>query len=206
MPKAPLFNSKGERLGEVDLPEAVFGIDPNEHAVHEAVVMQLASRRAGTHDTKTISEVSGGGHKPWRQKGTGRARQGSRRSPLWRGGGIVFGPTPREYAYSIPRKVRRLALLSALSSRALANSVYVVDSFDLTAPSTKRMVNLFRQLNVAEPLVVTSERNEMVERSARNVPNVKVLTVEGLNVYDIMDHVALIMTQDAVQRTEEAFA
>ncbi|HHY61462.1 MAG: 50S ribosomal protein L4 [Bacillota bacterium] len=206
MPKAPLFDARGNRLGEVELPEAVFGIEPNEHAVHEAVTLQLASRRSGTHSTKTISEVRGGGRKPWRQKGTGRARHGSRRSPIWVGGGVVFGPKPRKYGYTIPKKVRRLALLSALSSMAQENAVYVVDAIDLSEPSTKSMAALFEKIGAEKPLVVTDERSEVVEKSTRNIPGAMVLHVEGLNVYDIVNHTALVLTRDAVSRAEEAFA
>jgi len=206
MPKAPLFDVKGNRLGEVELPDAVFGIEPNEYAVHEAVTLQLASRRSGTHDTKTISEVAGGGRKPWRQKGTGRARHGSRRSPLWRGGGVVFGPTPRKYSYSIPKKVRRLALLSALSARAQGDAVFVVDSLELPEPSTKAMAMLFDAIGVEKPLVVTAVKDEVVEKSTRNIPNALALGVAGLNVYDVVNHHALIIAREAVAKAEEALA
>ncbi len=206
MPKAPLFDAKGNRLGEVELPEAVFGIGPNTHAVHQAVKLQLASRRSGTHSTKTISEVRGGGRKPWRQKGTGRARHGSRRSPIWVGGGVVFGPKPRKYGYTIPKKVRRLALLSALSARAQENAVYVIDAIALSEPSTKSMAALFQKIGVAKPLVVTELQNEVVEKSTRNIPGATVLHVDGLNVYDIVNHPALVLTREAVLRAEEALA
>jgi len=206
MPKAPLFDVKGNRLGEVELPDAVFGIEPNEYAVHEAVTLQLASRRSGTHDTKTISEVAGGGRKPWRQKGTGRARHGSRRSPLWRGGGVVFGPTPRKYGYSMPKKVRRLALLSALSARAQGDAVFVVDSLELSEPNTKAMATLFTAIGVEKPLVVTAVRDEIVEKSTRNIPNALALGVAGLNVYDVVNHQALIIAREAVAKAEEALA
>ena len=206
MPKAPLFDVKGNRLGEVELPDAVFGIEPNEYAVHEAVTLQLASRRSGTHDTKTISEVAGGGRKPWRQKGTGRARHGLRRSPLWRGGGVVFGPTPRKYGYSMPKKVRRLALLSALSARAQGDAVFVVDSLELPEPSTQAMAALFSAIGVEKPLVVTVARDEIVEKSTRNIPNALALGVAGLNVYDVVNHQALIIAREAVAKAEEALA
>ena len=206
MPKAPLFDVKGNRLGEVELPDAIFGIEPNEYAVHEAVTLQLASRRSGTHDTKTISEVAGGGRKPWRQKGTGRARHGSRRSPLWRGGGVVFGPKPRSYRYSMPKKVRRLALLSALSARASEDAVFVVDSLTLAEPSTRAKAMLFGALGVTKPLVVTAGRDEVVAKSTRNIPDARALSVEGLNVYDVVNHRALIIARDAVARAEEALA
>lgn len=206
MPKAPLFDVKGNRLGEVELPDAVFGIEPNECAVHEAVTNQLASRRSGTHDTKTISEVAGGGRKPWRQKGAGRARHGSRRSPLWRGGAVVFGPNPRKYGSRIPKKVRRLALLSALSARASEDAVYVLDSLELAEPSTKAMVALFDALGVKKPLVVTASADEVVVKSTRNIPDALALGVGGLNVYDVVNHQALIIVRDAVAKAEEALA
>ncbi len=206
MPKAPLFDVKGNRLGEVELPDAVFGIEPNEYAVHDAVTLQLASLRSGTHDTKTISEVAGGGRKPWRQKGTGRARHGSRRSPLWRGGGVVFGPTPRSYGGRIPKKVRRLALLSALSARASEDAVFVLDSLDLDEPNTKAMAALFGAIGVKKPLVVTAVKDEIVEKSTRNIPNALALGVAGLNVYDVVNHQALVIVRDAVAKAEEALA
>ncbi|HAI86294.1 MAG TPA: 50S ribosomal protein L4 [Firmicutes bacterium] len=206
MPKAPLFDVKGNRLGEVELPDAVFGIEPNEYAVHDAVTLQLASLRSGTHDTKTISEVAGGGRKPWRQKGTGRARHGSRRSPLWRGGGVVFGPTPRSYGGRIPKKVRKLALLSALSARASEDAVFVLDSLDLDEPNTKAMAALFGAIGVKKPLVVTAVKDEIVEKSTRNIPNALALGVAGLNVYDVVNHQALVIVRDAVAKAEEALA
>lgn len=206
MPKAPLFDVKGNRLGEVELPDAVFGIEPNEYAVHDAVTLQLASLRSGTHDTKTISEVAGGGRKPWRQKGTGRARHGSRRSPLWRGGGVVFGPTPRSYGGRIPKKVRRLALLSALSARASEDAVFVLDSLDLDEPNTKAMAALFGAIGVKKPLVVTAVKDEIVAKSTRNIPNALALGVAGLNVYDVVNHQALVIVRDAVAKAEEALA
>ena len=206
MPKAPLFNMKGEQLGEIDLPEAVFGIVPNPDVVHESVVMQLASRRSGTHDTKTISEVRGGGRKPWRQKGTGRARVGSRRSSIWVGGGVVFGPTPRKYGYKLPKKVRRLALKSVLSAKAQDNVIFVVDKFDIAEPSTKLMASVLGNIKLNAALIVTDGYDEMVHKSARNMPSVTVLTVDGLNVYDILNHTALVLTADAVSRAGEALA
>ena len=206
MPNAPLFNMKGESLGEIELPESVFGIVPNSDVVHEAVVMQLASRRAGTHDTKTISEVSGGGRKPWRQKGTGRARQGSRRSTLWVVGATVFGPTPRKYGYKLPKKVRRLALKSALSSKALENGIFVFDNIDMEKPCTKEIASMLKSIDVKQALIVTDVRNEIVEKSANNMPKVKAMAVDGLNVYDILNHSALILTADAVQKAGEALA
>ena len=206
MPKAPLFNMKGESLGTVDLPDEIFGVEPHADVLHEAVVMQLASRRLGTAKVKGRSEVSGGGKKPYRQKGTGRARQGSIRAAQWVGGGRIFGPSPRSYSYRINKKVRRLALLSALSSRALEANFAVVDSLAMDKPSTKAMVSVLENLKMGNTLVVTSEKDRNVELSARNIPEAMVLTVEGLNVYDILNHEKLLFTESAVDKAKEVFA
>ncbi|HNV35358.1 MAG TPA: 50S ribosomal protein L4 [Bacillota bacterium] len=206
MPKAPLFNMKGESLGTVDLPDEIFGVEPHADVLHEAVVMQLASRRLGTAKVKGRSEVSGGGKKPYRQKGTGRARQGSIRAAQWVGGGRIFGPSPRSYSYRINKKVRRLALLSALSSRALEANFAVVDSLAMDKPSTKAMVSVLENLKMGNTLVVTSEKDRNVELSARNIPEAMVLTVEGLNVYDILNHEKLLFTASAVDKAKEVFA
>ncbi|WP_438449147.1 50S ribosomal protein L4 [Gorillibacterium sp. sgz5001074] len=207
MPKVALFNVSGAQVGEVELSESVFGIEPNTHVVHEAVVMQQASQRQGTHKVKTRAEVRGGGRKPWKQKGTGRARQGSIRSPQWKGGGIVFGPTPRSYGYKLPKKVRRLAIKSALSSKVLANNIIVLDQLSFAAPKTKEFAAILKNLNVdRKALVVTSSFEENVALSARNVPGVKFLTAEGLNVLDVMVYDKLIITKDAVSKVEEVFA
>jgi len=206
MPKAPFFNMKGESLGTVDLPEEIFGIEPNADVLHEAVVMQLASRRLGTSKVKTRSEVSGGGRKPYRQKGTGRARQGSIRAAQWAGGGKIFGPTPRSYSYRINRKVRRLALLSALSSRALEATLVVVDALTIEKPSTKAMISLLSNLKLGKTLVVTSEADNNVMLSTRNIPDAMYLTVEGLNVYDILNHNNLLFTASAVEKAKEVLA
>ncbi len=206
MPKAPFFNMKGESLGTVDLPEEIFGIEPNADVLHEAVVMQLASRRLGTAKVKTRSEVSGGGRKPYRQKGTGRARQGSIRSAQWAGGGKIFGPIPRSYSYRINRKVRRLALLSALSSRALEATLVVVDALTIEKPSTKAMISVLSNLKLGKTLVVTSEADNNVMLSTRNIPDAMYLTVEGLNVYDILNHNNLLFTASAVEKAKEVLA
>jgi large subunit ribosomal protein L4 len=206
MPKAPLFNMKGENLGTVDLPDEIFGVEPHADVLHEAVVMQLASRRSGTAKVKTRSEVSGGGRKPYRQKGTGRARQGSIRSAQWVGGGKIFGPTPRNYGYRINRKVRRLALLSALSSRALEANLYVIDDLKIEQPSTKAMIAVLANLKLNKTLLVMSELDNNIELSTRNIPNAMVLTVEGLNVYDILNHNSLLFTSAALDRAKEVFA
>lgn len=206
MPKAPFFNMKGESLGTVDLPDEIFGIEPNADVLHEAVVMQLASRRLGTAKVKGRSEVSGGGKKPYRQKGTGRARQGSTRAAQWAGGGKIFGPTPRSYSYRINRKVRRLALLSALSSRALEANLVVVDALSIDKPSTKAMVSVLGNLKLGKTLVVTGEKDDNVLLSTRNIPDAMVLTVEGLNVYDILNHNSLLFTASAVEKAKEVLA
>ncbi|GAA5417659.1 50S ribosomal protein L4 [Paraliobacillus ryukyuensis] len=207
MPKVALYNQSGSQVGDVELSDAVFGIDPNEHVLHDAVIMQQASRRQGTHAVKNRSEVSGGGRKPWRQKGTGRARQGSIRSPQWVGGGTVFGPTPRSYSYKLPKKVRRLALRSAFSSKVKEESLVVLESLSFDAPKTKEVVNLFNVLNVdTKALIVTADNNEVVARSASNLPNAKVLPVSEVSVLDLLTHDKLIITKDAAEKAGEVLA
>ncbi|MFD1067361.1 50S ribosomal protein L4 [Oceanobacillus locisalsi] len=207
MPKVALLKQDGSNVGDIELNDAVFGIEPNTHVLHEAVVMQRASLRQGTHDVKNRSEVRGGGRKPWRQKGTGRARQGSTRSPQWVGGGTVFGPTPRSYSYKLPKKVRRLALKSALSSKVNEESLFVLDAITIDAPKTKEVINILNGLKVEEKaLIVLSENDETVARSANNLQNVKVLTVEELNVLDLLTHDKLIITKDAAEKAGEVFA
>lgn len=207
MPKVALLKQDGSNVGEIELNDAVFGIEPNTHVLHEAVVMQRASLRQGTHAVKNRSEVRGGGRKPWRQKGTGRARQGSTRSPQWVGGGTVFGPTPRSYSYKLPKKVRRLALKSALSSKVKEESLFVLDAITIDAPKTKEVINILNGLKVEEKaLIVLSENNETVARSANNLQNVKVLTVEELNVLDLLTHDKLIITKDAAEKAGEVLA
>ncbi|MFX4263044.1 50S ribosomal protein L4 [Pelotomaculum propionicicum] len=206
MPTVALYNISGEQVGELTLKDEIFGVEVHESVLHDAVVMQLAGRRLGTHDTKTRSEVSGGGRKPWRQKGTGRARHGTIRSPIWRGGGIVFGPHPRDYGYSLPKKVRRLALKSALSSKVNAGDILVLDELRLEKPKTKDMARILNNLKVDDALLVTAEKDESVEKSARNIPNIKPLIATGLNVYDILAYDKLVMTRDAVAKVEEVFA
>lgn len=204
MPKVALFNQAGQQVGDIELSDAVFGIEPNNHVLYDAIIMQQASLRQGTHATKTRAEVSGGGRKPWRQKGTGRARQGSIRAPQWVGGGTVFGPQPRSYAYKLPKKVRRLALKSALSAKVKENEIVVLDGLQFAAPKTKEMVKVLNNLNVdKKALVVTGEFEENVALSARNIPGVKFVTAEGVNVLDLVAHDKLIITKDAVQKVEE---
>lgn len=207
MPKVALYNQSGSQVGDVELNDSVFGIEPNEHVLHDAVVMQQASRRQGTHAVKNRSAVAGGGRKPWRQKGTGRARQGSIRSPQWVGGGVVFGPTPRSYSYKLPKKVRRLALQSALSSKVNENSLVVLEGLAFDAPKTKEVVKVLDALNVSEKvLIVTADKDDVVAKSANNLPNAKVLTVSGLNVLDLLTHDKLIITKDAADKAGEVLA
>ena len=193
MPKVALLNQSGSNVGEIELNDSVFGIEPNQHVLFEAVIMQRASLRQGTHKVKNRSEVAGGGRKPWRQKGTGRARQGSIRSPQWRGGGVVFGPTPRSYSYKLPKKVRRLAIKSALSSKVIDNSIVVLEDLALNAPKTKEMAAVLKGLSVEKKaLIVTADNNENVALSARNIPNVTVVTANGVNVLDVLNHERLL--------------
>lgn len=207
MPKVALYNMEGSQVGEIELNEAVFGIEPNESVVHEAVVMQLASMRQGTHSTKTRAEVRGGGRKPWRQKGTGRARAGTIRSPLWRKGGIVFGPKPRDYSYSIPRKKRRLALKSVLSAKVQDGNLIVLDQLSFSEPKTKEMVKVLEKLNLKEKaLVVTTDTQGYVQESSNNISGVKPLVAEGINVYDLLNHEKLVITKDAVKMVEEVLS
>ncbi len=207
MPKVALYNMEGQEVGEIELNDTVFGIEPNEAVVHEMVVMQLAGMRRGTHSTKSRGEVRGGGKKPWRQKGTGRARAGTNRSPLWRKGGIVFGPKPRDYSYSIPRKKRRLALKSVLSAKVKDGALIVLDSLAFDAPKTKGMVKVLDSLKVdTKAAVVTADKNGFVNESARNIPGVKPLVAENINVYDLLKYDRLVITKDAVAKIEEVLA
>jgi large subunit ribosomal protein L4 len=207
MPKVDLFSQNGSKVSEIELNETVFGIEPNQHVLFEAVVMQRASLRQGTHKTKIRSEVAGGGRKPWKQKGTGRARQGSIRSPQWRGGGTVFGPTPRSYSYKLPKKVRRLAIKSALSSKVLDENILVLESLAFNAPKTKDFKDVLKALSVdSKALIVTADLDENVALSARNLPGVTVVTAEGINVLDVLNHGKLIMTKAAVEKVEEVLA
>lgn len=207
MPKVALYNQSGSQVGEIELNDSVFGIEPNNHVLFEAVVAQRASLRQGTHKTKNRSEVAGGGRKPWRQKGTGRARQGSIRSPQWRGGGTVFGPVPRSYAYKLPKKVRRLAIKSALSTKVNEENVLVLESLVFETPKTKDFKNFLQALSVdTKALVVTAGLDENVALSARNIPGVTVVSAEGISVLDVIGHDKLIMTKAAVEKVEEVLA
>jgi len=207
MPKVTLFNQTGSQVGDIELNESIFGIEPNNHVLFEAIIMQRASLRQGTHKVKNRSEVAGGGRKPWKQKGTGRARKGSIRSPQWRGGGVVFGPTPRSYAYKLPKKVRRLAIKSALSAKALEENILVLESLSFEAPKTKEFVAVLKNLSVdTKTLVVTDGLDEKVALSARNIPGVTVVEADGLNVLDVVSHNKLILTKSAVEKVEEVLA
>src|SRR5690625_1385607 len=207
MPKVALYDQSGSQIGDVTLAEGVFGIEPNESVLYDAILLQQASQRQGTHKVKNRSEVRGGGRKPWRQKGTGRARQGSIRSPQWVGGGTVFGPTPRSYSYKLPKKVRRLALKSALSSKVKDENIVVLESLAMDAPKTKEVIKMLDALKVNEKaLIVTADKDENVIRSANNLQTVKVLTVQEVNVLDLLMHDKLILTKDAAEKAGEVLA
>ena len=207
MTKVNLFKQDGSQIGEIELNEAVFGIEPNEAVIFDAVIMQRASLRQGTHAVKNRSAVRGGGRKPWRQKGTGRARQGSIRSPQWVGGGTVFGPTPRSYSYKLPRKVRRLALQSVLSQKVIENKLVVVDELTFAQPATKEFKQVLGNLNVdAKTLLVLEGTNANAYLSARNLPNVKVIDDSNVNVLDVVDYDTVIITKAALSTVEEALA
>lgn len=206
MPTVAVYNTRKEQVGEINLKDEIFGVPVKPHLLHEVVTMQLARRRSGTSSTKGRSEVSGSGRKPWRQKGTGRARAGTRTSPLWRGGGIIFGPKPRDYSPKVGKKIRKQALRMALSSKLGDNEMLVLDELALPATKTKSFVEVLKTLGVDTALVVIPEANETVERSARNVRAAKVLRAEGLNVYDILRYRHLILTKGAVPRIETALS
>ena len=205
MPKVKLYNIAGQETGEIELNDSVFGVDYNEAVIHQAVVSQMANERLGTHATKTRGLVRGGGKKPWKQKGTGRARVGSIRSPLWVGGGTVFGPTPRSHAKDMPRKARQLAVKSALSEKLRANELIVIDAIDFEAPKTKNVVKMLADLHSeGKALIVDGARNTVL--SARNIPGVKAYAPSGLNIYDIVNTDKLFLTQEAVKKIEEVLA
>lgn len=207
MPKVAVYDMRGTQVGEVDLNDRVFGIEPNEAVVQQYLKMQLANKRAGNASTKTRAEVRGTGKKPWRQKGTGRARVGSRRNPVWKGGGVAFGPKPRDYSYKLPRKVRRLALKSALSSKVLDSNIIIVEDLHFEEPKTKLMLETLELLNAGyKTLVVTVDGDINVYKSTRNIPGVKSLKVDYINVFDILNYETLLMTKGAVARVEEVFA
>jgi large subunit ribosomal protein L4 len=198
MPTMDIFNIRKEKVGELELQEDIFGVEVRSDLLHEVVTWQRACRRAGTASTKSRGEVSGGGHKPWRQKGTGRARAGSNRSPLWRGGGVIFGPKPRSYAYTLPKKVRRLALKMALSSKLANGHLLILEGYPHTAPKTRDFVEVLRTFELTKALFITPEENRALTLSARNVPHVQVMQPEGLNVYDILKHTHLVLFSPAL--------
>ena len=207
MPTVPVYNVEGHQAGEINLSEAVFGVPVNRALLHDAVTLQLASRRLGTAKAKTRGEVRGGGRKPWRQKGTGQARQGTRRSPLWTGGGIIFAVRPRKYGFRLPRKAGRLALKSALSSKVAGGELLVVEGLHFEEPKTKAMLAVLDRLSLdRKTLIVLAEAEENVEKSARNLPGVTTLRPEELNVYDILNHDRLLLAREAVGKVEEALA
>lgn len=207
MPNCSVFDSKGAKVSDIELAESVFGIEPNTSAMHLCVVNYLANQRQGTQSTETRSEVSGGGKKPWRQKGTGRARQGSTRAPQWTHGGIAHGPKPREYGFSINKKVKRLAMKSALSSKVAAEEMVVLESLALDAIKTKDVVSVLSALETGKKvLLVLPEKNDVIYRSARNIAGVKVALVNTLNVYDILNSDTMVVLKDAVAKIEEVYA
>ena len=207
MPTIDVYDINGKKVKELELNEAVFGIEPNEAVVHSVLVNFLANQRQGTQSTKTRSEVSGGGRKPWRQKGTGRARQGSIRAPQWIKGGIALGPKPRSYKYTVNKKERQLAVKSVLSSKVLENELVVVDSLPLNDIKTKEMVKALSNLKVeGKALIMLPEKNEKVQKSARNIEGVKTTLVETINVYDLLKYNKLVVTEDTIKKLEEVYA
>ena len=205
MANLKVMDQNGKDSGEVTLNDKVFGIEPNDNVVFEAIIRQRAGKRQGTSKVKNRSAVRGGGKKPWRQKGTGRARQGSIRAPQWRGGGTVFGPTPRSYAYTMPRKQRRLAIKSVLSQKLIDNDLIVLDKLTMSAPKTKELVSMLNGLNADGKVLIVSDDNN-VQLSARNLAKVKAVPVNGLNVEDAVNYSKLILSQDAVKKIEEVLA
>ncbi|HIQ99406.1 MAG TPA: 50S ribosomal protein L4 [Candidatus Scybalocola faecavium] len=206
MAKVSVYNIEGNQVGEMELNDAIFGVEVNEHLVHMAVVNHLAAKRQGTQSARTRSEVSGGGKKPWRQKGTGHARQGSTRAPQWTGGGVVFAPKPRNYEFKINKKERRLALKSVLTSKVNENKFIVLDSFNMDEIKTKKFQAVMNNLKVTKALVVLNEKNENVALSARNIPTVKTALTNTINVYDILKYDTVVVTKDAVDTIQEVYA
>ena len=206
MANVSVYNMEGKEVEKIDLSDAVFGVEVNEHLVHMAVVQYLANRRQGTQKAKTRSEVSGGGRKPWRQKGTGHARQGSTRAPQWTGGGVVFAPVPRDYSCKMNKKEKRLALKSVLTGRVLENKLIVLDELKMDEYKTKQFKKVMENLNVKKGLVVLAENDDKVERSARNLSGINTALTNTINVYDILKSDTLVLTKDAVKKIEEVYA
>ncbi|KGM93912.1 50S ribosomal protein L4 [Clostridium botulinum] len=206
MPTVDLYNREGQKVGDLQLAEAVFAVEVNADVLHQVVVAQLANKRQGTQSAKTRAEVSGGGKKPWRQKGTGRARQGSIRAPQWIHGGIVFAPKPREYRMAIPKSMKRVAMKSALTSKVNEQELVVLESLELEAPKTKEMVKMINAFEAKKPLIVVEESNEVVYKSIRNIEGATVVPVNNINVYDILKHDKFIITKDAIAKIEEVYA
>lgn len=206
MAKIDVYNMEGNVTGQIDLSDDIFGIEPNESAMHVVVLNQLANRRQGTQSTKTRHEVSGGGRKPYRQKGTGRARQGSSRSAQHVGGGIIFGPKPRDYSYTVPKKIRRLAMKSALSTKLQAQNIIVLDTLSFDEMKTAKMAGVLKALKIDSPaLLVLAEKNPNVEKSARNIPAVKTVLVNTINVFDILKYDRFVITKDAAMKVQEVY-
>ncbi|NLO10601.1 MAG: 50S ribosomal protein L4 [Clostridiales bacterium] len=206
MANVTVYNIEGKKVDTIELNDSVFGVDINENLVHRAVVSQLANKRQGTQSAKTRAEVSGGGRKPWRQKGTGHARQGSIRSPQWKGGGVVFAPKPRDYSFKMNKKEKTLALKSALTSRVNAEKLLVLDQFGFDEIKTKRMKEVLDNLKVNKALIVLDKKDDKVALSARNLPNVRAILSNSINVYDILKYDTLVITKDAVAQIEEVYA
>jgi large subunit ribosomal protein L4 len=206
MPTVDIYNIEKEKVGELDLKDEIFGVEVKGHVLHEVVTWQRACRRSGTASTKTRGEVRGGGHKPWRQKGTGRARSGSSRSSIWRGGGTTFGPRPRSYAYTLPKQVRRQALKMALSSKVANGRLVVLDAYPHTTPKTKDFVKVLEAFDIRKALFITPETHDILELSARNVPGVQVMPTVGLNVYDILKYEHLVLFSPALAQIEARLA
>ena len=207
MPKIDVYNIEGKKVNDVELKEDIFGIIPNEELVHSVIVNYLANQRQGTQSTKTRAEVRGGGKKPWRQKGTGRARQGSIRAPHWVGGGIALGPKPRSYSYKLNKKERRLAIKSCLSSKVIENELTVVDKFEFNEIKTKEVAKMLNNLKLeGKTLILLPEKNEIIQKSVRNIKGVKTLSVNTINAYDLVNYKNLVVTLDTVKRLEEVYA
>ena len=206
MANVSVYNMEGKEVGKMDLSDSVFGVEVNEHLVHMAVIQQLADNRQGTQKAKTRSEVSGGGRKPWRQKGTGHARQGSIRAPQWKGGGVVFAPVPRDYSFKLNRKEKQVALRSALTSRLQDQKLMILDTISFDDVKTKQVVKMMDNLKLSKALIVMPEADKNVVLSARNIPDVKTTQVGKLNVYDILNNGTVVITKDAAQKIEEVYA